>query len=253
LLLRFPYTLPTMEWKLSGILLAVSSVVVARLTGRPLIERGEGRVVMPRGRKSWAVLAYVALAEVPVTRERLASLLFGDAADPLGALRWTLAELRRSLGANGVLRGDPVRLDLPAGFMVDALELSRGQAEPGLVRGGLLEGIEVDAGPVFDAWLLVERRRLAGLCEGVLRDAALAVLAAGRARDAAALVSRALGFSRSRTACTSCWCAAWRRPVISERRDTPLSRARCCFVGSWAARRTRASLARPIRLSGWAC
>jgi DNA-binding SARP family transcriptional activator len=173
----------------------MSSVVVARLTGRPLIERGEGCVVMPRGRKSWAVLAYVALAEVPVTRERLASLLFGDAADPLGALRWTLAELRRSLGANGVLRGDPVRLDLPAGFVIDALELSRGQADPRLVRGELLEGIDVDAGPVFDAWLLVERRRVAGLCEGVLRDAALAVLATGRARDAAALASRALGFS----------------------------------------------------------
>ena len=194
-LLGFPYTLPTMEWKWSGILPAVSSVVVARLTGRPLIERGEGRVAMPRGRKSWAVLAYVALAEVPVTRERLASLLFSDAADPLGALRWTLAELRRSLGANGVLRGDPVRLDLPAGFVLDVLELGRGQAEPGLVRGELLEGMEVNCGPVFDAWLLVERRRLAGLCEGVLRDAALAALAAGQARDAAALASRALGLS----------------------------------------------------------
>jgi DNA-binding SARP family transcriptional activator len=165
-----------------------------RLIGRPQIERGGRCVAVPRGRKSWAVLAYVALAELPVTRGRLASLLFGDAADPLGALRWTLAELRRSLGVADVLRGDPVRLDLPAGLVVDALELGREQAEPELVRGGLLEGIELDAGPVFDAWLLVERRRLAGLCEGVLRDAALAALAVGRARDAAGLASRALEF-----------------------------------------------------------
>jgi tetratricopeptide (TPR) repeat protein len=137
----------------------------------------------------------VAFAELPVTRERLASLLFGDAADPLGALRWTLAELRRSLGATNLLRGDPVRVNWPAGFVVDALELSQGRGGPAFVRGGLLEGIELDAGPVFDAWLLVERRRLAGLCEGVLRDAALAALAGGRTRDAAALASRALEFS----------------------------------------------------------
>ena len=173
----------------------MNSGVVVRLIGRPQIERGGECVVLPRGRKSWAVLAYVALAELPVTRERLASLLFADAADPLGALRWTLAELRRSLGATDSLRGDPLRLDLPAGLVVDALELGRGRAKPEFVRGGLLEGIELDAGPVFDAWLLVERRRLGGLCEGVLRDAALAALAVGRARDAAGLASRALEFS----------------------------------------------------------
>jgi DNA-binding SARP family transcriptional activator len=57
----------------------------------------------------------VALAELPVIRERLASLLFADAADPLGALRWTLAELRRAPGAPDALRGDPVRLGLPSG------------------------------------------------------------------------------------------------------------------------------------------
>jgi DNA-binding SARP family transcriptional activator len=171
------------------------SFVVVRLTGRPQIERVDGSVVMPRGQKSWAVLAYVVLAEAPVTRERLAALLFDGANDPLGALRWTLAELRRSLGASGALRGDPVGLDFPIELLVDVLELGRGPADPGLVRGELLEGVEVDSGPVFDAWLLVERRRLAGVCEAVLHDAALSELAEGRRREAAALAARALEFS----------------------------------------------------------
>ena len=46
-------------------------------------------------------------------------------------------------------------------------------------------GSRPDAGPVFDAWLLVERRRLAGACESVLHDAAHAALAAGRPLDGA--------------------------------------------------------------------
>lgn len=122
-------------------------------------------------------------------------MLFSDAADPQGALRWTLAELRRALGAPDALRGDPVRLGLHAGIVVDALIVSAGQAGVEFVRGELLEGIELDAGPVFESWLLVERRRLAGLGEGVLHDAALVALATGCAQQAAALASRALEFS----------------------------------------------------------
>ena len=48
---------------------------------------------------------------------------------------------------------------------------------------------------MFDAWLLVERRRLAGVCEAVLREAALRALASGDALDAAALASRALALA----------------------------------------------------------
>jgi DNA-binding SARP family transcriptional activator len=174
---------------------AVSDELVVRLLGRPQLERGGLPVASPRGRKSWAVLAYVTLAELPVSRERLSALLFSDAADPQGALRWSLAELRRALGAGAALRGDPVRLDLPAGITVDVLLVSAGESDVGFVRGGLLEGIELHTGPVFESWLLVERRRLAGLAEGVLHDAALAALATGSAQRASALASRALEFS----------------------------------------------------------
>ena len=121
------------------------------------------------------MLAYLALSERRVARARLAGLIFGDAEDPRGALRWTLAQLRRALGA-GDAGGDPLELGLPAGAAIDVLALASGEPDPGLVRGELLEGIVPGAGPDFDAWLLVEPRRFAGVCEAVLSDAALAGL-----------------------------------------------------------------------------
>jgi hypothetical protein len=92
----------------------VVSMLVIRLLGRPEIERDGVVGLPPRGHKAWAVLAYLVLAERPVPRARLAGLVFADADDPLGALRWTLAQLRRALGADA-LCGDPLELALPSG------------------------------------------------------------------------------------------------------------------------------------------
>ena len=167
-----------------------------RLLGPPEIACADGPADPPRGHKSWAVLAYLLLAERPVARARLAGLIFGDAADPLGALRWTLVQLRRTLGADVALGGDPLMLVLPADAHVDVLALAAGDPDAALARGELLEGVDPDAGPDFEAWLLVERRRSAGLCEAVLRDAALEALAAGAALDGAAFASRALALNR---------------------------------------------------------
>lgn len=170
----------------------IVSTLVIRLLGAPEIERDGVVVAPPRGRKAWAVLAYLALSRRPVARARLAGLLFADAGDPLGALRWTLAQLRRALGVAGALRGDPLELGLPDGTSVDVLALLSGEGDATLAaRGELLEGAE-PGGSTFEAWLLVERRRLAGQCEAVLRDGALAALAAGRPLDGAGLASQVL-------------------------------------------------------------
>ena len=144
-----------------------------RLLGPPEIERDGVVAAPPRGHKAWAVLAYLVLAERPVARARLAGLIFGDADDPLGALRWTLAQLRRALGEAEALRGDPLELRPAAEAAVDVLALASGEPDPAFARGELLEGIDPGAGADFDAWLLVERRRFAGMSEAVLRDAAL--------------------------------------------------------------------------------
>jgi DNA-binding SARP family transcriptional activator len=167
-----------------------------RLLGPPEIERDGVVVAPPRGHKAWAVLAYLVLAERPVARSRLARLIFGDADDPLGALRWSLAQLRRAMAATDTLRGDPLVLGLPAWAGVDVLAVAAGDPDPALARGELLEGVDPGAGADFDAWVLVERRRLAGVCEAVLRDAALRALTAGVPLDGAALASRALALNR---------------------------------------------------------
>jgi DNA-binding SARP family transcriptional activator len=169
-------------------------VIAIRLLGPPEILRDGAAVVPPRGHKAWAVLAYLLLARRPVVRTELAGLLFGDADDPRGALRWTLAQLRRALGTADALGGDPVRLGFEA--HADVLALAAGDPDPALVRGELLEGVDPGGSPDFDVWLRVERRRFAGIAESVLRDAALQALAAGRPLDGAALASRVVALNR---------------------------------------------------------
>jgi DNA-binding SARP family transcriptional activator len=165
-----------------------------RLLGRPTIER-DGLPSPPRGRKAWALLAYLLLAERPPSRRHLAELLFGDADDPLGALRWTLAEMRRTLKAPELFRGDPVATILGADMVVDLAALSGEPDDPnGLleVDGELLEGIDIAASPTFESWLVVERHRLTALTEARLRQASLTLLAAGRAGTAVTYAARAL-------------------------------------------------------------
>jgi DNA-binding SARP family transcriptional activator len=82
------------------------------LLGRPHIEGPPGGYQI-RSRKSWALLGYLLLTEVPPSRSQMATLLFDTADDPLGALRWSLAELRRALGEGAVVEGDPIVLRAP--------------------------------------------------------------------------------------------------------------------------------------------
>src|SRR3954470_10195623 len=95
-----------------------------RLLGRPCIERSDGAPYRLRSRKSWALLAYLVLNEAAPTRSQLAGLLFSEADDPLRALRWSLAEIRRCLGEGSTLDGDPVILRLPEGAVVDVTALT---------------------------------------------------------------------------------------------------------------------------------
>jgi DNA-binding SARP family transcriptional activator len=164
------------------------------LLGAPAVELDGVRRPPPRGHKPWALLALMLLSEAPLSRERLASLLFTDAEDPLGSLRWNLAQLRRLLGPDVQLEGDPVRLELPADAQVDVRTLASGtwvQALhlPGLGRQ-LLEGIHPAADAAFEGWLLAERRRVAGVSSAVLREAAIARLAGGDSRAAVELATR---------------------------------------------------------------
>ncbi|HZP91065.1 MAG TPA: BTAD domain-containing putative transcriptional regulator [Actinomycetota bacterium] len=165
------------------------------LLGPPLVVRDGVVYAAPKGKKVWALLAYLALADRPPSRSQLVDLLFPDAEDPAGALRWNLSELRRLLGGSDTVgSGTVVRLRLPERSMVDVRVLMAGGSReavalPGLGRE-LLEGVEVESSPGFAAWLLGERRRLQALGEAVLREGALRALAAGDARTGVDLATR---------------------------------------------------------------
>ena len=79
-------------------------IITIQLLGRPRITWGSAAGYKFRSRKSWGLLAYLILSDRPRTRSQLASLLFAEADDPLRALRWSLAEIRRALGDDGSSR-----------------------------------------------------------------------------------------------------------------------------------------------------
>ncbi len=172
--------------------------IEARLLGPPLVTRDGVVYAAPRGKKVWALFAYLALSQQPPTRQQLADLLFPDAEDPANALRWNLSELRRLLGGpDTVGSGATVGLRLPIDTTIDVRVLQAGTsadavALPGLGRE-LLEGVRVEASAGFAAWLLGERRRLQSIGGAVLREGALRALAAGNERSAVELATRLVG------------------------------------------------------------
>lgn len=171
-------------------------MLTVRLLGPPAFECDGGERPSLRGRKAWALLAYLALAARPPSRQRLVSLLFSEAEDPLGALRWNLSELRRALASVATIRGDPVELCVGPGLRIDVQVLLAGRLGHGaeLVRLGglLLEGTHIDASPAFEAWLVAERQRVAASCHALLYESALDALATGRPEQAAGMASRAI-------------------------------------------------------------
>ena len=153
------------------------------LVGRPHLVRPAGKVYRFRSRKSWAVLAYLVLSERPPTRGQLASLLFADADDPARALRWSLTEIRRGLGDDGSIDGDPVILKLAESAIVDVEVLTRG-AWPDAVRlpglgADLLDGIAIRGAAAFETWLLSKQRHVAAASEAILHEAALGSMSRG--------------------------------------------------------------------------
>jgi len=121
-----------------------------RLLGVPSVLHADGTAVRLRGHKTWGLLAYLVAQRGSVGRPHLARLLFEDAEDPLAALRWNLAELRRALGPDS-LRGEAITLQRDAIGPVDVDVLLRGGAADGVRLPGLghdlLEGLDFPGSP----------------------------------------------------------------------------------------------------------
>ncbi|HEX7559751.1 MAG TPA: hypothetical protein VF386_11150, partial [Usitatibacter sp.] len=142
------------------------------------VDRAGRALPLPASRKVRALLAYLALARRPVSREQLCDLLWDAPNDPRGELRWSLSKLRGLVDDESRPRlltaGDTVQLDLSDCF-VDALEIARA-ADQGvetlaigrlrelaaLFGGEFLDGLDMALNPAFDGWLTAQRRHFRG-------------------------------------------------------------------------------------------
>ncbi len=129
---------------------------------------GDGADLLPRVRKTRAVLAILALAAPqPVPREQIIALLWSrrDPPQARGSLRQAALDLRLALGpASGLLRSERAHLALSDdGLQVDARQvLLATPAQPGplaLWQGEMLSDL-IGLDPAFDRWLEEQRRRL---------------------------------------------------------------------------------------------
>ncbi|MGA9345600.1 MAG: BTAD domain-containing putative transcriptional regulator [Nocardioidaceae bacterium] len=162
-----------------------------RLIGKPGFELEGQPVAGPRGHKTWALLGRLARSADPVSREVLVGELFSEADDPFGALRWSLAELRRRAHLAGAFEGNPLSMPTSAEVRLDVHEVTSGAVPEEIPEGQFLEGIQVRGSPGFESWLLIERQRVDAEVLSALRQATLRALA-GRAFDKAVTLASAM-------------------------------------------------------------
>ncbi len=161
--------------------------VVLHLLGEPWIERDGDPGAPPRGRKAWALIAYLVLSERPPSRRTVAELLFNDANDPLATLRWTLSEIRRAADwSTDEIGGDPLTITLEDEHAVDLIEFVDWPQRrfDSLSGGTLLGSLTFDALPAFEYWLRAQQMKIAQREQTQLRDDVLADLASGRLDEA---------------------------------------------------------------------
>ena len=124
------------------------------------------RVSPPRkpGRKTRALLAYLAATAKPHTRTHLTEMFCASAVDPAGSLRWHLSRIRRlgsdiiettrhSVAINSALTTD-------VGAFAAAIDVDERVRAVQLYTGDLLDGLTLADAPAFELWLLGERARL---------------------------------------------------------------------------------------------
>ncbi len=136
-----------------------------RLVGPMQAADAGGNNLLPRTRKARAVLAIMAMAAPrPVSRERITSLLWSrrDRGQARGSLRQCVHEIQSLLQplGRGVIEADREQLRLVSEAV--GLDLR----DPATPRGGVLLEDLSGLDPAFDAWLEVERTRVAGASTG---------------------------------------------------------------------------------------
>ncbi|MFV9503268.1 MAG: ATP-binding protein [Oscillochloridaceae bacterium umkhey_bin13] len=159
------------------------AILTILVCGPPQVQYADQPVRIER-RKAIALLAYLALAEAPVSRDELATLLWPelDQQQARAALRTTLPSLT-AFGPPGWLQADrhtlaiqPERVQIDGRMFRHLVASARSHLHPegprcaicaawlreavALVRGEFLQGFGLSACPDFEAWQLTQREAL---------------------------------------------------------------------------------------------
>ena len=178
------------------------------LLGPPRVAR-DGAPVVFETRKAMALLAHLALAEHPRSRDALCALLH-PAQDPdraRGALRRTLSTLRKGVGEEWItVEGDSITLQRGPGLDLDverfrALTADGASAERlgegvALFAGGFLEGFSLRDSADFDDWQSAEAGALERELGSALRRLVDALIARGDVERAVPRAQRWLELDR---------------------------------------------------------
>jgi DNA-binding SARP family transcriptional activator len=136
-----------------------------RLLGVPAIVRDDAPVRLP-GRKTWALLAMLAVEARPIPRQRLVERLSAEADDPQAALRWLLHAVRRALGSDAEIVDElgGLRLACSSDTLLDVRQLLSHESDDvdliALCNGEFLAGMQFDDSPGLALWIEMERSRL---------------------------------------------------------------------------------------------
>jgi len=164
--------------------------------------RAENELVAPLARKAQAILAYLAIEnDRPNTRERVASLLWGDKSTDRARhnVRQALSAIGRSCGSLVASDGDTLSIDL-ASCAVDVVEfeLAATSDDPevlagclDLYRGELLDGYQPRE-PEFQEWLRDARERLRATACQAMDRLTQSLIAADRTDEAIEMLGRRL-------------------------------------------------------------
>ena len=177
------------------------------LLGRPMIRIDDQELVEAPPLKSQALLFYLAVTGQPVSREALATLLWGEMPEATARanLRLALSRLRKVVGdclvldrhtvafrfrarRRGSMPGSLPRLSLGrTGQTTDALRMATN-----LYRGTFLDDFRVPDAPVFETWVITEREWFHQLMLAGLQQLLTGDRAAGREHDAINVARRML-------------------------------------------------------------
>jgi DNA-binding SARP family transcriptional activator/tetratricopeptide (TPR) repeat protein len=141
----------------------------------------KGRTIdLPASKKTRGLLGYLLSSSRPQSRSELCDLLWEDAEDPRGALRWSLSKLRTTLGPEVIVANrNTVELNT-VGMVVDVAVVKTASRDvqshttaeltalEAIFRGEFLNGLELSDCYGFYEWCQSERSRYGRLRAEVL-------------------------------------------------------------------------------------